>query len=161
MISSIKNLIYKAANRVVSHPVKTALVTCAADLATKAAVQHYLPYNTKYCLIENAVCVQKILNQGYVFGQTGEYHLGAKLLFAAGLTAIAAKMVKARSKITALSLALFGAGAVGNLVDRAMYGGVTDFIKLGSWYNFNVADAALTSSLMLLLYEMVAKKPTS
>lgn len=42
--------------------------------------------------------------------------------------------------------ALALAGASGNLVDRVLRspkGGVVDFIKLGSWPNFNLADSYL------------------
>lgn len=44
-------------------------------------------------------------------------------------------------------LGLLAGGAIGNMIDRAMYGRVTDFIvwKVGAheWPTFNIADAAL------------------
>jgi signal peptidase II len=43
-------------------------------------------------------------------------------------------------------------GAVGNLVDRLANGAVTDFIKLPLWPAFNVADMAITSGVLSLLY---------
>lgn len=43
-------------------------------------------------------------------------------------------------------------GALGNIVDRARQGSVTDFIKLPlGWPPFNLADAAITLGIVLLL----------
>lgn len=42
-------------------------------------------------------------------------------------------------------------GALANLVDRLEGGGVTDFIDLGAWPSFNLADAYLTVGVVLVL----------
>jgi signal peptidase II len=56
-------------------------------------------------------------------------------------------------KLIALSLIL--SGAIGNLIDRAVFGFVIDFINLHYqnfyWPVFNVADAAITLGVILLL----------
>lgn len=48
------------------------------------------------------------------------------------------------------------AGSIGNLVDRALYAGVIDFILLSyktvSWPVFNVADAAIVLGVFLLIF---------
>ena len=58
-----------------------------------------------------------------------------------------------------VALGLVGGGAVGNLVDRVMYGRVTDFIvwKVGAheWPAFNIADAALCIGVGLMLLDML------
>jgi signal peptidase II len=43
-------------------------------------------------------------------------------------------------------------GAVGNLIDRAAHGAVTDFIKLPLWPAFNVADISITFGIVALLW---------
>lgn len=48
-----------------------------------------------------------------------------------------------------LALGLQLGGALGNLVDRLRQGHVTDFIDVGPWYIFNVADMALVSGVIL------------
>ena len=45
-----------------------------------------------------------------------------------------------------LSLGLQIGGALGNLVDRLRLGHVTDFVDVGTWPVFNVADASITVS---------------
>ena len=57
-----------------------------------------------------------------------------------------------------VALGLIGGGAIGNLVDRVLFGRVTDFIvwKKGvhEWPAFNVADAALCIGVGLMLLDM-------
>ncbi len=43
-------------------------------------------------------------------------------------------------------------GAVGNLIDRLTLGQVTDFIAIGSFPVFNVADSSITISVFVLLF---------
>ena len=54
-----------------------------------------------------------------------------------------------------ITLGLLLGGAVGNLLDRLRLGYVVDFVDAGvgdvRWYTFNVADAAISFSLLLLL----------
>jgi signal peptidase II len=58
-----------------------------------------------------------------------------------------------------VALGLVGGGAIGNLVDRVIYGRVTDFIvwKVGvhEWPAFNIADAALCIGVGLMLLDMI------
>jgi len=66
-----------------------------------------------------------------------------------------ARLLKSE-KVMIWSLALILGGAVGNLIDRAIYGHVIDFIEVhwGSAYfpSFNIADAAITIGAILLLW---------
>ena len=45
------------------------------------------------------------------------------------------------------SLGLMLAGAFGNLTDRVVNGHVTDFIDIGPWWIFNLADASIMSGI--------------
>jgi signal peptidase II len=60
----------------------------------------------------------------------------------------------------ALALSLVLGGAVGNLIDRVVYGHVIDFIDVyyGSWHwpAFNIADSAITVGAALLLLDAFA-----
>lgn len=49
-----------------------------------------------------------------------------------------------------LSLGLQLGGAAGNLLDRVLLGRVTDFLDVGAWPIFNVADASIVTGLVLL-----------
>jgi len=63
--------------------------------------------------------------------------------------------------VLALSLGLLIGGALGNLVDRMVYGDVADFFHFYGfgydWYVFNIADAAITFGVVGLLYDALLK----
>ncbi|MBZ0166983.1 MAG: signal peptidase II, partial [Candidatus Omnitrophica bacterium] len=56
-----------------------------------------------------------------------------------------------RTYITGFSLIL--AGAIGNLIDRIMYGYVIDFIDIRFWPVFNVADSAITVGALIIAWK--------
>lgn len=54
-------------------------------------------------------------------------------------------------KVIRFSLSLQLAGAVGNLIDRIFLGHVTDFISVGNFAIFNIADSSITVGVAILL----------
>jgi signal peptidase II len=54
------------------------------------------------------------------------------------------------SPLMQVAVGLVLGGAFGNLVDRVRLGYVVDFIAVGAWPRFNVADSAITIGLVLL-----------
>ena len=61
-----------------------------------------------------------------------------------------------------LSLGLMVAGAIGNLTDRLVRGHVTDFIDIGPWWIFNLADASIVCGLAVLAVSMwVGRSPAA
>ena len=59
-----------------------------------------------------------------------------------------------------LALAMQLGGALGNLIDRLTQGTVTDFISLGTFPVFNLADASISLGVALLLIDMLFEKDT-
>lgn len=53
--------------------------------------------------------------------------------------------------------ALLLGGILGNLIDRTFRGYVVDFINLGWWPSFNVADTASTLAVLFLILRMRKK----
>jgi signal peptidase II len=74
---------------------------------------------------------------------------------------IAAMLVRHahNSRLAGIAFGLILGGALGNLIDRILYGWVVDFIhvwaRMGdrtlSWPDFNVADAAISCGAVLLI----------
>ncbi len=60
-----------------------------------------------------------------------------------------------RSVLLSIALGLLLGGAIGNFVDRLRLGYVVDFVDMGigTWrfYTYNVADAAITTAILLLI----------
>ena len=55
-------------------------------------------------------------------------------------------------------LNIFIGGLAGNLIDRFRYGYVVDFINLKIWPVFNVADTAITISILMMIYLLYRKE---
>lgn len=72
-------------------------------------------------------------------------------------------LARAGSRLTAVALGLIIGGAVGNAVDRLVYGAVADFVLFHistaswtfRWYVFNLADVGIVAGVAGLLYESV------
>jgi signal peptidase II len=68
---------------------------------------------------------------------------------------------RATRRELAIGLGLVIGGAIGNLIDRLVYGKVADFFQFYAmgyhWYVFNVADAAITFGVIALLFDALGK----
>jgi len=104
-----------------------------------------------------------VWNQGVSFGLFGG---GATPAWALGGLALAIVgglgvwLWRTPSKPVAIALSLVIGGAIGNVIDRARWGAVFDFLDFHAmnwhWPAFNVADAAIVCGVALLLLDGVA-----
>ena len=53
-----------------------------------------------------------------------------------------------------LAMGLQLGGAIGNLIDRLQHGYVTDFISVGNFPVFNIADSSITLGVVILLLDL-------
>ncbi len=53
--------------------------------------------------------------------------------------------------VAKIALGLILGGTIGNLIDRVRFGYVTDFIDIGIWPTFNLADSSVVVSIIILL----------
>lgn len=56
-----------------------------------------------------------------------------------------------KDRVMTLGFGLILGGALGNIIDRFDDGHVTDFIQIGWWPLFNVADSCITVGVLILL----------
>jgi signal peptidase II len=81
-------------------------------------------------------------------------------VLALGLILLFLRQAKEGQQVLVLALSLVGAGALGNILDRAVFGHVTDFVVWRwhehTWPTFNVADAALVAGVILMFLTMRA-----
>lgn len=90
--------------------------------------------------------------------------LGTALLAVFSLGAVAALtwwLWGTKRRILAIGLGLVIGGALGNLIDRLVYGKVADFFHFYAhgydWYVFNLADCAISVGVVALLYDAVLR----
>ena len=67
------------------------------------------------------------------------------------------KSIKKEKYLDAFLLGLITIGAISNLLDRILYKEVIDFILVGFWPNFNLADAYISIGVILFLIISIKK----
>ncbi|MGB5397638.1 MAG: signal peptidase II [Gammaproteobacteria bacterium] len=75
------------------------------------------------------------------------------------------KRLDSDKRILAAGLALILGGAIGNVIDRILFGHVIDFIDVyyqsSHWPAFNIADSAITLGACLLILDMFQEHKTN
>jgi signal peptidase II len=102
-----------------------------------------------------------VWNQGISYGLFPQESTAGRLglvLFALGASlALAIWLARLGSRLAAISIGLIIGGAIGNAIDRVLYGAVADFFSLHAfgyqWYVFNIADTAIVAGVVGLLYD--------
>lgn len=127
----------------------------AADQVAKAAVEANLVPG-EYVEVLGPLELTLSHNRGVAFGLAGGAGLGlvAVTLAALGLIAYLFARDPGRRGMW-VATGLVAGGALGNLADRILAGEVTDYIAVGSWPPFNVADVAITCGVALLAFVYV------
>ncbi len=125
-------------------------VVVAADQAAKAAIEANLAVGEKVGLL-GPLGLTLSHNRGIAFGLAGGTGLPLVLfgLLALGVVAYLFSRDPTRAWIW-VATGLLAGGAIGNLIDRIASDAVTDYVDVGSWPAFNLADVAITLGVVLL-----------
>ena len=138
--------------RAVLRAVAVAALVLAADQATKAIVRGSIARGERADLVLGIDLVNT-RNTGVAFGF---FSGGGTVVALVAALALLALLVFFATHLTRplvwLPTGLLVGGAVGNLIDRAREGAVTDFVDVSIWPAFNLADAAITIGVLALLY---------
>lgn len=125
----------------------------AADLASKLLAERHLADGMA---LAGGARLQLSHNTGMAFGTlAGAPQALVVSVVIACVVALAWAIQRGVVAGGSLAIALVLGGALANLVDRLEGGGVTDFIDLGAWPSFNVADAALTTGIAVVLWRSI------
>ena len=134
-------------------------VVVVLDQITKALTRSYLDLYDSVPVITNFFHLTYVTNDGMAFGLNFPGGRFVFLIVSIILTVVIFMYLwieKNNHILMRLSLALILAGAVGNLIDRLLFGYVVDFFDfmIGDyhWYIFNVADSAVSIGMILFLY---------
>lgn len=139
------------------------------DQATKIAVDRAMPLNHSIAVIGNFFNLTYIRNTGAAFGllAAAESSIRLPFLVVFSVLAIAFILVLIRrlpesEKALTVALAFILGGAVGNLIDRVLYGAVIDFFDFYwssyHWPAFNFADSFITVGVVIALFRLSTSK---
>lgn len=130
----------------------------ALDQLTKRVVVQNLALGESWPA-EGFFRITRVANTGSAFGLFGGHNM---VLTAASILGVAVILwfmrTSGESMLVRTSLGLMLAGAVGNLIDRVSFGHVVDFIDVGPWYIFNVADSAIVVGVAALVFAALAPR---
>lgn len=130
----------------------------ASKLAIAASMQLYesiriMPF-FKLTYVHNTGAAFSFLSEA---GGWQRWFFAGLALVISAVIAVWLTRLKKHETLLAVALALVLGGAVGNLIDRLVYGYVIDFLDVyyntWHWPAFNIADSAITLGVMLMLAE--------
>ena len=126
------------------------------DRVTKLFFAHLLSYGESLPVIKRVFHITMVHNTGIAFGLFKDQ--GAVFIIipiiAIGLLGFNIYYYKknneALSQTYIVAFSLILGGAIGNLIDRIVYGYVIDFLDFRIWPVFNVADSAITIGAIII-----------
>jgi len=131
-----------------------AALALLADQVSKILIRVYLPEQESVSL-GLPVRLTHTTNNGAAFsflqGQTVLFIVISIVVIGVILTY--ERFLPASGRLLKLSLGLQLGGALGNLIDRLLFAGkVTDFIDVGFWPIFNLADSSISVGVVILIF---------
>lgn len=129
------------------------------DRITKMFFSDFLAYGESLPIIRNVLHMTLIHNTGIAFGffkNQGIVFIVIPIvaIFLLGFNIYYYRQNnEALSRIYIVSFSLILGGAIGNLIDRIVYGHVIDFIDFRVWPVFNIADSAITIGAIMIAFK--------
>ncbi|HMD03130.1 MAG TPA: signal peptidase II [Candidatus Baltobacteraceae bacterium] len=124
-----------------------------ADLFSKRAVTTALLPDERRTIVPGVLWLVYVQNRHGAMGLFGE-RTALLVLLALAVVGILAYLLQAglrRSPLVQIGFGSIAGGALGNVVDRLTHGYVVDFISIGKFFVFNVADAAITFGVVVIV----------
>ncbi|GFG49143.1 signal peptidase II [Mycolicibacterium agri] len=137
--------------------VTVASVVLALDIVTKVLAVNLLTPGQPVSIIGDTVTWTLVRNSGAAFSMATGYTWVLTLIASAVVVGIIWMGRRLVSPWWAIGLGMILGGALGNLVDRffrspgPLQGHVVDFLSIGWWPVFNVADPAVVGGAILLV----------
>jgi signal peptidase II len=133
------------------------------DRLTKSVVASHMELHQSIPLIEGFVALTYVRNTGVAFGLFAGRWLAFRVPLLLGISAFAVTLlvwflrgIAPERRLLVVACGAVLGGAIGNMIDRAAFGEVIDFVdfSLGPyhWPAFNVADAAITLGVAVLCF---------
>ncbi len=135
------------------------LIILVIDIISKLIVKHYFTLNEGIHIIRNFLDLTYVKNTGVAWSIFADNKYLVMIISGLIIVGIIYYIYKDKPKrnLTKWAYALILGGALGNFIDRIVYGSVTDFIDVKIFgYNypiFNVADVFIVIGVIILVYD--------
>ena len=136
-----------------------AALALALDQLTKFVVRQTLEWHHSWPAT-GVFRFTHIHNTGSAFGLFQDQNLPLLFVSLVGVLVLAYiyQSQERPTNLLRVSIALMLGGALGNLIDRIHQGHVTDFIDVGPWPVFNLADSAIVVGLIMMGWLLVVRR---
>ena len=138
------------------------VVIVALDQWSKWAIKTSFNLYQSKPVIQDLLHFTYVTNDGMAFGLSfpgGKHVLLIMTILLTGFIIGFLWKEKNGHPLIKYSLALILSGAIGNLIDRFLYGKVVDFLDLMigdfHWYIFNIADSSVTIGMILFIIHSI------
>jgi len=137
----------------------TIVLSIIVDQASKALARSNLDPQKSIDIIKDVLSLNLVKNTGAAFGLFQGQSTMLQLIAVALVVMILFYILFYRptSFIIRVALGLIVAGSIGNLIDRALFKQVTDFIDLQVWPVFNLADSSIVIGASFLMLKSLFK----
>jgi signal peptidase II len=146
-----------------------AAIVILLDQAVKILVKLTLPLYESKVVFKDLILITHVQNTGAAFSiSLGSPEFNRLFFIVMSIFAIAFvvyMIYRATTKLQLIGLSLVIGGAIGNLIDRILFGYVTDFIDVDfpdlimqRWPVFNIADSSIVIAMCLLILDLFVNK---
>ncbi len=130
------------------------------DQISKAIVRINIPFGGQWMPLEWLAPYFRFVhwqNTGAAFGlfQQGGLIFGVLAVVVTVFIIIYYPQIPKDEKLIRVAISMQLGGAIGNFIDRIRFGPVTDFISVGSFPVFNIADSNITVGVGLLILALL------
>ncbi len=131
----------------------TALIIVILDQLTKFIIRKNFQLNESVSIITDVFHLTYVTNTGSAFSMFQGFNIFFIIFSIAVILVILyyIKKIKENEKLMQFAVGLLLGGTIGNFIDRLTMGAVTDFLDFRIWPVFNIADSAVTISVILLI----------
>jgi signal peptidase II len=145
-----------------------AAIVVLDQIAKAAALAHLIPGHP-LVIAHGWLSLTLVMNPGLAFGLLGTIEPAWRWTVAAlsivalvVLARVALRVLPTGGAIGVVAIGFIFGGAVGNLIDRARFGAVVDFVdvywRTWHWPAFNVADSAISVGVAMLALRLLTER---
>ena len=166
----LDKFLFHSMSKLIKYTLAVITVLVLLDQGVKTLVRTYVPLHRSSILIPNLIDLTHVENKGVSFSVLGGLPDGLRVPLLIGISLLALGILAyywwhLRGKLNTLShfaFQLILGGAIGNLIDRAVFGAVTDFLHFRfyttSFFVNNIADIFISAGVVAYLLGMIRLK---
>lgn len=136
------------------------LILVTFDYIIKTKIKTIMQLGDSIDVIKNFFSITYVQNTGAAFGMFKNQKILFLIVGIVAILILVYSFSKTDSKIAKISISMVISGAIGNIIDRLLYGFVVDMFDFHAiWsYVFNFADICVVLGVALLSFSIIKEK---